>query len=202
MPRRERVVPTAPGEGMVAIQVPIAEMIEAGIGIEAYLRLARGGRLDLAERTIKFNSSPARVEEYRARGWDIPDGLPDIEGDVTWRREPRRWSLDVLKGRITPTTHYSSVRDGVARIRLQGVALPETVLDNLPGRRLREVVEHDRLTHPDILIVSAETGGPYPPSIGFSEGRPAWTTFTVSVPSIVVPDPAIDTQDFHEREKK
>lgn len=190
MPRRKRVVPTDPGQGMMAIQTPLAALLEARCGIDQYLQLVRGGQLDPAERNYKFNSTPGEIASLRERGRDLPDDLPDMHGDVNWHRDDLRWSLHANHCQMTPEMlFWSSVRKGISAVRIDGVRIPDTVIDNLVGRKLREVIDHPFLADPEIIIVNATSGGPYPSLNGISPGRPAMTTFQITVPVIVVPDP-------------
>ena len=190
MTRRTKVPRNAPGEGMISVQTPIAAMLEAGIGIAAYIQLVRDGHLDQARRIHKFSSRAFTVERMREQGVDLLDGLPDIEGDVTWRRGPRHWSLDVTMGNLAPDIFYwGSVARDVSQIRFDGTLLPQAVVDNLPGRPLRDIVEHPFLADPGIVIVSATSGGPYPAMKGIpGTARPAMTQFRITVPTVELPD--------------
>lgn len=177
----------------MAIQTPIAALLEATCGIEAYLKLVRAGTLDAAHRTYKFNSATEAVPLLRNRGHEIPEGLPHIHGDVTWRRNERHWSLDANYCILDSNLFFwSSIRKGVAKVRVDGVRLPETILDGLPGRSLNEVVNHPYLADPRICIVGVQTGGPYSSPMGLVD-RPAMTSFEVTVPITIVPDPLPDT---------
>lgn len=115
MTRRAKVPQNAPGEGMIALQTPIAAMLEAGIGIQAYLQLVRDGHLDQARRDYKFSSRAFTVDKMRDKGFPLPDGLPDIEGDVTWRRAQRHWSLDVTMGNLTPRSSTGARSERASR---------------------------------------------------------------------------------------
>lgn len=181
---------TAPGSGVIAVSAPVAAMLErTAIGVEGYLRLVRTGMLDAAGRSIKFSSKPSECEKLRERfGRDIPEGLPDLSGDVTWRKNDLRWSLDVNHGLLGDDVHWweqIARGTGDAQLRLDGVNLPASVTMRMAGRPLNEFVEHPALTH-DLIIVRDAIS--YPPIRSSGFDTRGSLQMRLDVPRIAYPD--------------
>ena len=179
-----------PGTGEITVTIVVARLLEAsGTGVEAYVRLIRRGELDTARRDYKFSSEPRELERLRRDfGRIVPDGVPDLAGDVTWRRATGRWSLDVTHGLLSPGVHWweQVPKDtGDAQLRLDGINLPDTVVGRMPGRPLREFVEHPVLDDPAIVVREATS---YPP-VRFNGTISAGSLqIRLDVPRLVFPD--------------
>lgn len=145
-----------PGEGQVAVQTPIAWIIErCGMSIEAYISLIRLGRLSYEYHNDVFDSRPTMIEKVGGRtGWEpLPPKLPAIAGRITWRAKQRHWSLDVEKCELTETTRYwSSVQNGLAQLSVTGSMIPETLRMHMVDQPLSRFVDHPALADPGIII--------------------------------------------------
>jgi hypothetical protein len=197
MARKNPTPRTDPGEGMVAVSLPISLMLEAnGIGVDNYLLLVRSGELDTARRPVKFTSAPSAVEtlrrDYRR---SIPEGLPDIAGDVTWRKAQGRWSLDVNHALLAEDVHWwEQIPKGTgdAQLRIDGVVLPDTVMarvSEMAGRPLHEIVQHPMLEDDRILIRDVVSYQPVRFKTEITRGS---VQIRLTVPRIEYPDPFVD----------
>jgi hypothetical protein len=183
-------VRTEPGQGLIALTLPVAALLErSAIGVEGYLRLVRAGMLDRAGRKIKFSSAPDQIERLRREsGLDLPDGIPQLMGDVTWRRVERTWSLDVNHGLLGDDVHWweqIARGTGDAQLRIDGVVLPESVTMRMPGAPLRDFVEHPALGDGSIVVRTVVS---HPPMRFNGQDRPGRLEIKLDVPRITFPD--------------
>lgn len=194
MAGRRKVERTGPGEGSILVQTPVIALIErAGISVEDYIGLVRSGSLDAMRSTESFNSTTEAVATLkRDYGRILPEGLPELEGAVSWRRAPRMWSLDIshtlIDGRIR---FWSAVRKGVSQITVEDAMLPDTMAGQAVGRPLCEIVEHPCLADPGIVIVRIDvfkpTRNPHTQTVS-----PGSVQFQATVPTVSYPDPTFD----------
>ena len=194
MSKKKRVskapVRTEPGEGQIALTLPVAALLERSpIGVQGYLRLVRTGMLDPAGRTIKFSSAPDQIERLRRDfDRDLPEGIPQLMGDVTWRRIERTWSLDVNHGLLGADVHWweqIAKGTGDAQLRIDGVNLPESVTMRMPGAPLRDFVEHPLLGDGRIVVRAVTS---HPPMRFNGQERPGRLEIKLDVPRITFPD--------------
>lgn len=194
MTRRQKIERTAPGEGHILVHKPVAALIERhGITAIEYIRLVRSGQLDTAKSPERFNSMESAVMTLRESYLHtLPDSLPEISGVVTWRRGPRKWSLDVQSSHIDKRVRFwSSSSRGLSQVTVEGFQIPETLMPQLPGMIFSDIVDHDCFRDRGIIIHRVDV---FPPARNAVTGNISIgsTQFQVEVPTIAYPDPRID----------
>lgn len=149
--------PTIPGEAPVLISLTIARLLETTCGIDAFLRGVRSGSLEGARRPYRFDTTPGGLEMLRSTssGREIPGEVPSMKGEITGRRATGMFSLDVSEAILGEGMLWSEMLPrgmGDAQLTIKGVELPPSMLVNLPGRPLRDVIDHPLLGGEEIVV--------------------------------------------------
>jgi hypothetical protein len=167
--------PTVPGEAPVLISSPIARLLERTCGIDAFLRAVRTGSLDGSRSPTRFNTTAGGMEKLRSMpsGRHLPEGMPEMRGEITGRRATGMFSLDVAEASFGDDLNWNEMLPrgmGDAQLRIEGVELPPSVLANLPGRPLRDILDHPALAREDVVVLGVAAS-------------PARTAMTMSFPA-------------------
>lgn len=149
--------PTIPGEAPVLISLPIARLLDATCGIDAFLRSVRTGSLDGARSRSRFNTTSDGMQMLRSTPSErhLPDGMPGMKGEITGRRATGMFSLDVSQASLGHDMLWHEMLPrgmGDAQLTIRNVELPPSVLADLPGRPLRDLVDHPLLGGDDIVV--------------------------------------------------
>lgn len=181
--------PANTATGPISVSAPVAALLEQAIGLERFLEIATSGTLDGAGRDIKFTTRAGHMAKLRSQGLELPD-LPEMHGDITWRRREQHWSLDVATvvfndaiGEEWRWWEMLTNGTGDGQLRVQNVQFPQLVLDQIQGRPLREVLEHPFFTDPGIIIRQTRS---YPATTIMGDHSPASVEFKLDVPRIVI----------------
>ena len=162
------------GSCRIALTSPVATFIERHYGVDAYLGDLLAGRLDSAGRTHKFNSDP-RDRHWNGRETALPERLPSLKGDVTWRRKDRRWQLDVTEALLVEGgTWQEQIAQSVCggALLIPGT-IPEALRISGKGERVRRIVDSDLFD--DQCIIHEIIDWPGSPPSHFGKGRPDMT---------------------------
>lgn len=182
--RRRRVEEPRMGTGRVLVQTPVVRMLEDhGMTAPDLIGLVRRRRLSFCTRShIK--------QDHAAR--ELPH-LPSMKGLITWRRAGH-YSLDLAPLRVhagdgIEILFWSCYDRTHAQIRFDNLAVPETLMQTLPGRPLAAVVDHPWFADERIVIRDGSVTVPDPSSpVPAIRDGVAMTSFRIAVPTESFPD--------------
>lgn len=144
--------PTA-GNCEISLSNFLVYYLEEGRKVEPFLDLLMQGKLDVAGRTYKINTNEKYGLSNPVQRLDIPTWLPQIQGDVTWRKKHQLWYLDVSILRINKETRWEeqikgSEYDGC--LSVSGV-FPDALKTKAIGEKAKDIIEASFLDDNSII---------------------------------------------------